>query len=787
SHTATQKLVITGRVEGKRVTLKTIDVTIRTGGTSCLNVSTFTTPIDFISSTLTGSQTQRVNISNKCLEPVRITQVNPSNLSGNTFSIAPLEGSDTLDKDEERAFNVTLSKGNAFKGVFPLTIRGVMILSQQAVESNPVSVNVALGEGELESSHTSNTVEVPVCEGGTMPVRFPVIAQKNECSQAYCDAEQASNMIAGLIEQHIAKAVQAAQAKKNDASVFANCSLPNRYCTFEQMGIAPVAFDLYLQNDALTPRILSYVMHDGTYPRLASMQTELLPGLESSDAPNLFQDRLGTSFGNKLFLPEIQGCGRYRATIVGSIETIGNQFQPDAINVGIILTTPRQKTAECQDTIVNAANFLPKNRSLTALNSQNTLLGIVQYAPSLEEPARWLAETVFGSEERALQNTGSNRMDLQIGNLTQSVVELTLDPNTKGDGTKRIITTIRGTQGQVPKAAVVEAGKIITNLGKSINGCITSDQQTWRINAVKDIGQFTFLGCPLIASGDGGLTLQSALTCCSLTTNSSVVSEVSYSLEPSGDEPAAGIANLDLYAATGVNGNTPGEKIAYGSPYLLPFDTQKQTYTQDVLLCGTADARTQHLINGTQASVSATRLLDDTKAGPIEFELRSCALDADDALAQAYEKGNGVWYATVNWDEDLSQKTLQLAAKEVVDGEKILDAFFSYQGQGIYASEDPVYQDKLDEKQSSALVTYAASCAAACGACYGISAIATAGVTLGAAAFDCVLGCGIPTGVGFLSTQGDAISNAADDSALEATVEGGRFIGGVYVDAATFV
>ncbi|MFH0970395.1 MAG: carboxypeptidase-like regulatory domain-containing protein [Candidatus Diapherotrites archaeon] len=779
-----QRLVLTGVVDGKRIQLKTVDVYIQTGATSCLEVSAFNTPISFVSSQIQGTLSKRITVSNKCLEPVRITQVNPDNASGNTLGITPVEFSDTLEKDEEREFNITLNKSNPYKATFPIRVKGIMILSQKAVESNPINIEIALGENELESTQSSNAIEVPYCEGGMAQIKFPQLAQKNECSQAYCDAEQAANMLSTLIEQHIAKAAQQLQSKKNDASLFKNCDLTQHYCTFEQLGIKSSSIDLYLQHDVITPNLLEFVMKDGTYPRLSGMQTETLTSLGGDDADAGFEARLGTTLGNKIFLPEIQGCGKYRIAIIGSVEVVGNQLQPDAINVAVKLISPRQKTAECADKIYNAANFLPKDRSLTALNNKQTLLGVVKYPIALEEAAQWLAETVFGTKDRAIQNTGSNRMDLQIGKLTQSVVELTLDPATHGDGTKRIITTIRGSGSDIPKAAVIEAGKIITSLGKNVNGCITKDEQTWRISAVKDVGKFTFEGCALPGTKEGGLIVRPNPTCCELSTRSTEVSEATYSLEPNGNDPMPGLLTLNLYEKKGSNtdGAIPGDQLTIGSPYALPFDTKEQVYQKDILLCATANAETQHLANKMTIQTSATRLLDNTKAGPLTFELRTCTMDADDALAKAYEKGTGVWYATIDWDDPVSSKTLKQAVTEAANGKKAGDAFFAYQGQGILASDDPVYQEKFKGKQQAAMAWFGGTCIASCLACHGVAAVFTLGTTLPAAAVDCGITCGVGTGIGFYELNKE---KADGIPVLENIVDATETIYGVPRDFAT--
>ncbi|MEK6971092.1 MAG: carboxypeptidase-like regulatory domain-containing protein, partial [archaeon] len=751
----TMELEITGNVEGKRILLKTIPVYIRTGSTSCLIIQSFDTPISFISSEVSGTLSKRITITNQCNEPVRITQVNPSTINGNGLSIHPVAGSDTLEKEEEAEYNLSFTKGNPYKANLAFTIQGVMILTQKEVESNPLPLEIALGENELTRANATNPISVPICEGGTMQVRFPLLAQKDECSQAYCDAEQAGNMLASLIEQSIAKAVKGMQSKNNDATQFQNCDLTKGYCTFSQLGIASTSIDLYLQNDILTTEILEYVMRDGTYPRLSRMQSQVMTELSGENADVAFAQRLGTGLGNMVFIPDIQGCGKYSLSILGSVENVANQLEPDAITIAIKQTATHPPTAECEDKIYNAANFLPKDRSLTALNSQQTLLGLVKYSPELEQPARSLAKTIFGNEDRAIQQTGSNRMTLQKGVLSGAIVELSLDPLTYGEGPKNIITTIQEVGGTIPDEAAIEAGKIITALGSSakvVNGCITQDERTWRISSIPNIGKLSYEGCALPGTNEGGLAIRPNLTCCTLTTQSPIASEVSYTLDPSGNDPIPGIVQMDLYekkdTGTPSTKATPGNPLSYGSPYALPFDTKKQVYEKEIVLCATSDPHTQQQAHREKVQTSATRTLDGVKAGPLTLELRTCSLDADDALAKAYAKGNGVWYATVDWEEDVSSKTLKQVLAEIVDGKKTPEAFFSYQDQGILASDNPVYQDKFKSQQAKALGSFALSCALACGACHVGTAVLTLGTTFAAGAVDCAISCGAGTAMG---------------------------------------
>jgi hypothetical protein len=747
----TQKVVITGVIEGRKVTLKEIDVYARTGSSSCLEVSAFDTPVSFISSETQGSISKRIRVQNKCLEPVRVTKIEGPALGTNVLDVSPVDGIEIIEMGEEKEFNLVLTKGQAFKNQFAITLNGLLVLSQKIISSNPLSLVVAIGAQELEFSQASNPVQVNVCEGGSITVRYPILAKKDECSQAYCDAEQASHMISDAIEKQISKAVQQMQSKKNDATLFDACDVTKRYCTFAQLGISSPTINVYLQNDALTPNILSYVMKSGAYPRLGGLLVASDPALKGDAGDSAFASHLGTGFGNAVYLPEIEGCGLYTVTLLGGVEVVANQLQSDKVSVGIKLTKNKENTAECQDKIYNAANFLPKDRSLSVENAQQTRLGVVEYAnASVEEAAGWLAETVFGNRSRAVKNSSSNRMTLNIGNLAQSIVELTLDPTTKGEGSKNIITVVRETSGSVQKESIIEAGKIITSLGKNVNGCITRDEQTWRIVSVKDVGQFTYEGCSLPNASEGGLVIRSTLTCCTLSTRSDVLSDVSYSLTPNGNEALAGLTSLDLYTvATPASGtNTfakPGEKISYESAYPLEFDTQKQVYGKDVLLCGLADARIQQQANKQTVQTFATRNLDDTKAGPLKLELRTCTMDADDALAKAYAKGNGTWYATLDWDSDDARKTIMQTIAEATQSDKLGNAYVSYQGQGILANDNPVYQEKLEEKKLSALGSFALSCALACGACQGAATIATLGATLPAMAWDCVTACGVGT------------------------------------------
>ncbi|MBM3282220.1 MAG: hypothetical protein FJY86_02670 [Candidatus Diapherotrites archaeon] len=768
---ASKRMIISGMIEGRKVILREVNIYARTGSSSCLNVSAFDTPVSFISSETQGSISKRITIQNKCLEPVRVTRIEAPKLGTNTLDISSTDRDATIEMNDEKEFNLTLVKSQAFKNQFSIQVVGLLQLSQKTISSNALPVLVALGSQELEFSQASNPVQVDVCEGGKITVRYPILAKKDECSQAYCDAEQASHMLAEAIEKQLAKAVQLMQAKKNDAGAFASCTNGGRSCTFSQLGITSPSFTIYLQNDILTTMMLSYVMKSGAYPRLAGMLVSGDNALNATNGESAFATHLGTGFGNAVYLPEINGCGKYDVTLLGGVEVVAGQLQSDKLSTGIILNR-KENTAECQDKIYNAANFLPKNKSVGIENSQQTRLGVVEYSSNaLQEPAEWLAETVFGKSSRATKNSNSNRMTLNIGNLSQSIVELTLDPLTKGAGAKNIITVVRQTQGSVQKESMVEAGKIITSLGKGVKGCITRDEQTWRIISVPDVGQFTYEGCALNGASDGGLVVRSNLTCCTLSTRSDIASDAMYTLSPSGSEPLLGMNQLDLYTV-GVPvsaENTyakPGQKITYDAAYALEFDTKKQVYGKDLLLCGSTDPRIQQQANKQTVQTIATRTLDDTRAGPLKLELRTCTVDADEALAKAYKKGNGTWYATLDWDSDTARKTIMQTIAEATQTEKLGNAYVSYLGQGILANDNPVYQAQFKDKQLTALGGYAAACAAACGVCAGVAAIGSGGFG-SAFLWDCAVGCGLPAGMGLASMYSEDIQQSAQGTFLQ--------------------
>jgi hypothetical protein len=759
-------LTITGIIDGRRTVLRQIPVYIRTGNTSCLKASAFDTPLFFVSSELSGTISKKITLRNECLEPVRITAVTPQTIAANPLSIAPLEGELILEKDEERGFQILLTKEAPSKAQFSMTVNGIMVLSQKEVETNPLSVEVAIGQEELSFAHSTNTVKVNICEGGKMDIHFPVLAEKDECSNAYCDAEQASNMLSKIIEKQVSKAVSIMQSKQNDTAQFENCDLKKDYCTFEQLGVKSIPFELFFQHDSLTPEILQTVMRNGKYPRLARMQTEIMTPLSGEDAEEAFKTRIGTGLGNKVFIPFIQGCGKYQLAIVGSVENVANRLQPGSINVAVTFVTGRQKTAECQDKIINAANFLPKDGSLTLDNTQNTLLGVVTSSSQWETQAKWLAETLFGTEKRATLTSGSNRLDLQIGNLSQSVLELTLDPNTFGDNPKRIITTIKQTQGSTQEAAIKEAGQIISSLGKKVEGCITSDQQTWRISALKDVGAYEFEGCRL-TNDNGFLNVRSALSCCSMKAKSETQSEVSFNIDPNGDYALPGLQELNLYEESNTKEKIPGNKIVNDAKYLLEFNSEAQAFEKEVLLCAQTNAKIQQQANKATFQLSSTREQDDTKAGPYTFEINTCSFEPSDLIAKALKKGNGVWYGTVDWEDDVQKKYIRQVVNEIVNGDKIGEGYIVNQDQGIFANNNPLYSEGFVEKQSNAMKGYGVACVAACGTC----SLLMPGVGWVAGAIDCGLGCGIPLVVGQYGVHNQELQTKFEGTALEGTIE----------------
>ena len=87
-----------------------------------MEVSAFDTPVSFISSETQGSISKRITVQNKCLEPVRVTQIENAKMGTNTFDISAVDGSDTIEKDEEKEFNLVLTKSQAFKSQFTIQL-----------------------------------------------------------------------------------------------------------------------------------------------------------------------------------------------------------------------------------------------------------------------------------------------------------------------------------------------------------------------------------------------------------------------------------------------------------------------------------------------------------------------------------------------------------------------------------------------------------------------------------------------------------------------------------------
>ncbi|QQR93106.1 MAG: hypothetical protein IPJ89_02610 [Candidatus Iainarchaeum archaeon] len=769
-------LTISGIVDGRRSILRQIPIYIQVGTSSCLKITATNTPVSFVSTETTGTQSQRVLIRNECLEPVRIGQISPSTAGSNTLALVAIDGDNSLEKDQEKGFQLLLTKTTPYKGNFSIEVQGLLVLSQKIVKTEPLPVEVRLGANELSSANVSGLAQVPVCENPNekIGVRFPILATRDECAQAYCDAEQLANMLSRVIEQQISKAVQLMQSKKNDAAQIPGCDLTKRYCSFAQMGIQGSAFEAYLQNDALSPQMMQYVMRGEKYPRLQGMQAELVPTLSGENADASFESKLGAGFGNKVFMPEIQGCGAYQFAIVGGVEMAGAQLQPDQINVGIKLISPPRETAECQYKIQNVANFLPKDRSLTnANNSQQTLFGNVESTPDLRASAETLAETVFGSKNRVSTNSGGSRLELRVGNQAESIVELTLDPATQGEGSKHVIGLVKRTQGTVQKEAVVEVGRIITQLGKGVNGCITRDERTWKIFSAPNVGTFQFAGCMLNGTKEGGLAVRGTQACCVLNTKSEIQSNVTYSLNPSGTNPIPGLRELNLYEVATPNADPknpiPGNAIVNGAEYPLAFNSQTNGYQQSILLCGTSETQTQAQAQNALVQATATRVNDSKVAGPLQLQVKVCTQTPADALAGAVKKGNGTWYAALDWDSPETTQTLRQAVTEIDTQQKLGPSFFSYQGEGIFANDNPVYRDQFATKQSKALVQFGAACLATCGACQvGLKFVPILGqVTWKGLALDCIVGCGIGTGLGAYEVYKDK----ADDTFLQGPKE----------------
>ncbi len=470
-------------------TLGVIDVLVYYSGFDCLKTTISNGTFNLSQEGL--GRTATISIQNNCAEPVRVIDIK-SNYPTLAFSIPNVivQPNTTI----ETQMGVMVVGGQTKLRNFPITLRGMTEISQTVIEASPMNIDVFSGVNfNEEYSKAEKGISVNICGEETKElIDIPREASGNDCSQGYCDAEQASEYIAKKLDTAIKKAeAQAYSAQTTNESMLC---LTKGFCTFGDIGTQQTSFDLYLKNDVVSTEAMR-----NAFEKFASGSTGI-SGISSAEfrfeTGNVSDEILGaiarSGYGKQVIIDDsISGCGYYKIVISGVFPVTGegvNFLMPIlSIKAEPLIGKGKIQTKECEDSIENLVNFTPIDKKYSLGNTGGTWLTSIEAEKSLQEMAKNISKKLVNNENRVGQGTG-NKLILREAPLTDALAEVCLI-----GGEKAIIEVNINSQltelNSAKKDFEDEVVKLVTNAIASNFGenCLTKHAEGYKCVQLTDL------------------------------------------------------------------------------------------------------------------------------------------------------------------------------------------------------------------------------------------------------------------------------------------------------------
>lgn len=842
SSTQTETLTISGVIDGRKHSLKQVNLVIHASAQSCLTIIPETDPLVFQGTELDGAIGKKFSVLNKCAEPVRISSVEPNAVGGNPlqFQFIGYQGSATtipdlpgnsnapppdntpsapaapgfpdskpstieeiknqqgqaatsalkqsvaqfqeialIQPNQRAEFQLIMEKKTNYKGKLSAKVNALLVNTQKFV-SQSFPLEIAFGPLEATSGRASAPLNVEVCDqpGKYIPVKLPQLASASVCNNAYCDSVQLSEYLARELENKVKEVQSKVSLKKSDASNFPGCDAGKGYCKFSSVGVKTEPFTVYLQNDRLSPEVMRNALNPSTSTsaptRLSTYDVSYL-GAPFENQDDAFVQRLGTGYGNKIFIPDtIQGCGAYVVSIDGAVEIAGGQLITDQLNLLVRLEQQfPTMNAECQaENIENAYNFLPQDKGLTPLNHLYTLPGtITPGGAGLEAEGKALSRELFGTEERYTLDKQFNRVSIELDDTLKTLARLEFDITTSNSLDKAFILRMQKPKSNSPELQQrisSEVGRALKNLSATLakNACMASNHSYIEIKSAPDatLSQVELKGCnerttlpgaPGIPSTSvGQLTVRSTDSSCAMTVSAGVPGSANIVL----DKTPADIQGLNALELreTDARGIVASKVMGSVNQYELQFNPKTKKYEKNFFVLARADAAMLGNVHGQLVNVKA-----DVSgiSRSMDIELKACTVTPEELIERTYAKGNGEFYGTVSWEGPGSARDLKQVLDNLRAQGKFQNIYFTAPSLGVDHQPDKVFQERnRSHKLKAVLKDYMAACLATCVACYSTGAIISLGAGAGfsmAGALSCSWDCGIPSGIAAYEIERD--------------------------------
>ncbi len=468
--------------------LGSIDVTVFYSGYNCL---TGHVTESFFFPSEGGEIGKLIKIVNGCAEPVTVVGVSQaSQAKSQTIFGMPavmtsiMMGVPRVSVAPGQMIQVPMTIRTAIPNIkrqnYQVVLEAISEVSQTPITSKPFPVNISSGNSTREEHVKGAPVKVKVCGSQTeTEVVMPKIVENANCAEGYCDAKNAVKYIAAKVEKVIQNARSQGYSYKNTIENEVIPCQVTGICTFEELNMVPEEFDLYLQNDRITPELLeaelNKVQYEGAnntpYRETVGTTNGLVVEPKYVEL-SVIRGFILTGYYRRIFLdPAFTGCGYYRIAINGAFPAgpQGLDSMSPVLSINAVPQNSRSSllTNECVSSIQNIENFNPIDTGLEPGREFGTWMTTITTDSQLKDLATQISKSRYKSEKRVASGIG-NKVELKVGALTGILAQACISGNDRRTISVTIADTMLRTNDAATKTAFNTA--VVKMISDALNG-----------------------------------------------------------------------------------------------------------------------------------------------------------------------------------------------------------------------------------------------------------------------------------------------------------------------------
>ncbi len=410
-----------------------------------------------------------ITVTNLCAEPVLLSGATPADYKPTSATygmITPLASSVMLFVPQvmiqpgavvKVPLSITTASPSVRREKYEIVVNGVTQMSQTLIQSKPFGVKLYSGSVLTDEKSRSTKIKVKECiapnskeTAKEVELVAPLTTDTANCSDRYCDAQNAAKYLAQKIEQVVQKARSAGYSKKDVSEDGFPCQLEGA-CTFAEIGMdEEELFDLYLQNDSISTNMLYKELNglnndggnttpfrEGAYISSGFMVEPTLVEMGFIKS-RVLQGYLKTVYFDTSF----SGCGYYQVSMSGAFKSGPEGL--DTMSPVIIVRAKQINGAtkivpkECKSEIGNITNFNPVDLGLNPGKEYGSWLTTINPDTKFTEMAKKISKDRFKTEDRVSASSNGNVITITQGALTNALAQICI---TGGDK-KNIIVTV---------------------------------------------------------------------------------------------------------------------------------------------------------------------------------------------------------------------------------------------------------------------------------------------------------------------------------------------------------